>query len=550
MDKLKGLNTSLAVTAAACASTALLTYAICNLRSRDEEQSQRSETAAKRASERTVKDKSQVQEGKPKGTLLNDLSLQEIYLWEVEHLGAHFRSEFTGMNKMKNQSAYSEYTSEPSSPVAVSTGDGSDYNKLISNHEVIIADIKQKPAAGGGVNRTRAYVRAGPRKHLHFNPSGVTAAIVTCGGLCPGLNNVIRELTNTLIHLYGAKKVLGIRGGYAGFYTDAWQPIELTPEIVNNIHHEGGTFLGSSRGGFDIDKTVAFLKKHKINQLYVIGGDGTHRGAFRIHEECMKLKMNVGVCGIPKTIDNDVDHIDRSFGFSSAVQAAQSAIRTAKTEASCNLPNGIGIVKLMGRSAGFVAVHAAMSSGDVDLCLVPEIPIVLEGEKGCLPFLQRRVKEQGFAVVVVAEGAGEELLGESTETDASGNKKLPAIGEFLKSKINEFFKKNDPQGATVKYVDPSYIIRSCPANAADSLYCMQLAQNAVHGLMAGYTGFSVGLCNNRMVLLPIPYLVETSPRHMDAHGRTWERVLSITRQPNTAKPMKPGEVVSYAPMLR
>mmetsp|Transcript_20919 Transcript_20919/g.43660 ORF Transcript_20919/g.43660 Transcript_20919/m.43660 type:complete len:538 (+) Transcript_20919:35-1648(+) len=477
----------------------------------------------------------------PKGMLLEDVGIPNVYLWEVEHLGAlGFPSSYKGVNKMRNNQAYSEYTADTKSKA------GSDYNKLISDRECIIADIRQGP----GSKSTRAYVRAGPREHLHFNPSTTVAAIVTCGGLCPGLNNVIRELTNTLHYLYGVKKVLGVKGGYAGFYNPEWEPIVLTPESVANIHHDGGTFLGSSRGGFEMDGTIAFLEKHKVNQLFVIGGDGTHRGAFKIHEECMKRKINIGVCGIPKTIDNDVDHIDRSFGFSSAVQAAQSAIRTAKTEAMCNLPNGIGIVKLMGRSAGFVAVHAAMSSGDVDLCLVPEVPIVLEGEKGCLPHLLRRVREQGYAVVVVAEGAGEELLGESTETDASGNKKLPKIGEYLKEKIGEYFKVHSKEPATVKYVDPSYMIRSCPANAADSLYCMQLAQNAVHGIMAGYTGFSVGLCNNRMVLLPIPELCESSPRTMDAHGRTWERVLSITRQPNTAGPKPKGNKAKYAPMLR
>jgi len=457
---------------------------------------------------------------------MNNMKIDEVYLWEVEHLSKQFASTSKIPNAMSN---------------------GVAYNKLISSDEVIIADIKQSPSAAA---HSRAYVRAGPRRELHFDPKEVTAAIVTCGGLCPGLNNVIRELTNSLYHLYGVDKVLGVRGGYAGFYTDGWDPIALTPEVVSNIHHEGGTFLGSSRGGFDLSATVSFLRKHRVDQLYVIGGDGTHRGAFRIHEECMRLGVRVGVAGIPKTIDNDVDYIDRSFGFSSAVQAAQAAIRTAKTEAACNLPNGVGVVKLMGRHAGFVAVHAAMGSGDVDLCLVPEVPIVMEGEKGCLPFLKRRVEEQGYAVVVVAEGAGEELLGESTEADKSGNKKLPAIGQFLKKEIESYFGRHVPGGATVKYVDPSYMIRSCPANAADSLYCMQLAQNAVHGLMAGYTGFSVGCCNNRMVLLPIPELVATSPRRMDCWGRTWERVLSLTRQPNTAEKKKKGEGSHYAPMLR
>jgi 6-phosphofructokinase 1 len=206
---------------------------------------------------------------------------------------------------------------------------------------------------------------------------------------------------------------------------------------------------------------------------------------------------------------------------------------------------GIGIVKLMGRSAGFIAAHATMASSDVDLCLVPEVPVVLEGENGCLPHLMRRVEEQGYAVVVVAEGAGEELLGASTETDASGNKKLPAIGEFMKSAITEYFSRHG-KVATVKYIDPSYTVRSVPANAADSLYCMQLAQNAVHGAFAGFTGFTVGLCNNRMVFLPIPELVATSPRSMNPRGRTWERVLALTRQPNTVPKLQPGQPDPYA----
>lgn len=205
----------------------------------------------------------------------------------------------------------------------------------------------------------------------------------------------------------------------------------------------------------------------------------------------------------------------------------------------------------MGRSAGFIAVHATLGSGDVDLCLVPEVDIVLDGPDGCLPFLRRRVKNQGYAVVVVAEGAGEELMGTSAEVDASGNKKLPKIGDFMKEQIVKHFKEQG-EVATVKYIDPSYMIRSVPANASDSLYCMQLAQNAVHGAMAGFAGFSVGLCNNKMVFLPIPELVETSPRSMNPRGRTWERVLARTRQPNTVPPLKPGEqeVDSHAPMLR
>ncbi|KAL3929998.1 MAG: hypothetical protein SGBAC_011960 [Bacillariaceae sp.] len=394
--------------------------------------------------------------GEPAGTVVEDLTVDKVFLWEVEDLKKRFTSSKVD-NEMKN------IPSANSNPYFFPTLKGADkkledaksnkhvkptaYNKLITNHECIIGDIVRKPNMQ---TYTHAYVRAGPRAKLHFDPKTVNAAIITCGGLCPGLNNVIREIVCTLCQAYGTNgTVYGLTGGYRGFYDPAYRPIELTPELVQNIHHEGGTVLGSSRGGFDLEKTLDFLETKKISQLFVIGGDGTHRGAFRIHEGCMERGMNVAVAGIPKTIDNDVDYIDHSFGFSSAVEAAQVAIRAAKTEAICNMPNGVGIVKLMGRSAGYIAVHATMSSGDVDLCLVPEVPTVLEGELGCLPHLRRRVKEQGYAVVVVAEGAGEDVLGVSAETDASGNKKLPPIGQFMKTQVEEYFKKHDDV-ATVK----------------------------------------------------------------------------------------------------
>jgi len=491
----------------------------------------------------------------PSGKIIDDVIIDKIYLWEVENLGHRFAAEVESLkNTMKVGGVNPRAANILSWGMANNKLDpvkSNAYNKLISSHECVLADLVRKPGEGG--TSTRAYVRAGPREYLHFDPHSVNAAIVTCGGLCPGLNNVVREITKTLCQIYQiGGTVYGIRGGFRGFHDPDLPPVILTPELVEDIHHDGGTFLGSSRGGFDLEKIIAFIRAKKVKQLFVIGGDGTHRGAFIIHEGCMAEGINISVAGIPKTIDNDVDYIDRSFGFSSAVEAAQFAIRSAKTEAVCNLPNGIGIVKLMGRSAGFIAVHAVMASGDVDLCLVPEVPLVLEGENGCLPHLKRRVEQQGYAVVVVAEGAGEEVLGSSTEVDASGNKKLPKIGEFLKEKITDYFAAQG-ETATVKYIDPSYMIRSIPANAADSLYCMQLGQNAVHGAMAGFTGFSVGLCNNRMVLLPIPDLVATSPRAMNPRGRTWERVLAVTRQPNTVQPKDPSDTTTYdshAPMLR
>jgi len=346
---------------------------------------------------------------KPAGTLLTDVKIDEVYLWEVEHLGKKFKSEAPPslVNHMHGVDYHSASLPEnpPTFLRALSGMSGADlqtslhegddtikkeskthYNKLIGVNECIIADIVRRP---GYASTSKAFVRAGPRRNLHFNPKTVNAAIVTCGGLCPGLNNVIREITNSLIFMYGVKgKVYGIRGGYKGFYDPEYPPVILTPAIVENIHHGGGTVLSSSRGGFDLDKIVAFIEKMRIKQLYVIGGDGTHRGAFTIHEGCLEKGLNVAVAGIPKTIDNDVDHIDRSFGFQSSVEAAQDAIRCAKTEAACNLPNGVGIVKLMGRSAGFIAAYATLGSGDVDLCLLPEVLLYWKGKSDvCLIYI-------------------------------------------------------------------------------------------------------------------------------------------------------------------
>jgi len=440
----------LLITAAATGS--LMTFWISHQvkKKRDRKSMQdRLERRRKEILNKSISQKASTEKAAPVGTLVTNLKIDEVYLWSIQSLSECFESEVSTdtINRMHGMRRASE---KDRSLIETTM---TNYNQLIQENECILADLVRTPNISESdltVQRTVAYVRAGPREQLFFNPKTVNAAIVTCGGLCPGLNNVIREITNTLFYLYAiGGKVYGVRGGYKGFYDPALPPLELTPSVVENIHHSGGTILGSSRGGFDFDKILNFLRQYNIKQLYVIGGDGTHRGAYAIHEGCMKVGLNVAVAGIPKTIDNDVDYIDRSFGFESAVEAAQNAIRVAKTEAYCNLPNGIGIVKLMGRSAGFIAVHATLSSGDVDLCLVPEVPIVLEGSNGCLPHLYEVVKSKGFAVVVVAEGAGEELLGVSAETDASGNKKLPAIGEYMK-KVTEKFFETKGEACTVK----------------------------------------------------------------------------------------------------
>ena len=394
---------------------------------------------------------------------------------------------------------------------------------------LVLVDTIRKP---GMPTLSRAFYRAGRRKSLHFNPTAVRAAIVTCGGLCPGLNNVVRELVHTLLNSYGADQVWGITGGWNGFVNPTYEPILLTNEWVASIHHQGGSALKTSRGGLDEDKVLEFLSQRQINQLYVIGGDGTHRAAYKVHQACGQRGLNIAVAAIPKTVDNDIQYIDKSFGFLSAVEAAQNSIRTALVEAQCTLPNGIGIIKLMGRSAGFLAAFAALGSGDVDAVLVSEVPVVLEGQGGILPHILRRLQEKQYAVIVVAEGAGQDLLTATAEREAgSGNPKLAPIAEYLRDELLAYLNRQGVE-ARMKFIDPSYAVRSVPANAIDSMYCTQLAHNAVHGCMSGLTGFSVGVVNNRTVYIPIPQLVATSPRSLDPNGPIWDRIKAMTGQPD------------------
>ncbi|KAL5074073.1 hypothetical protein RYX36_013057 [Vicia faba] len=377
--------------------------------------------------------------------------------------------------------------------------------------------------------------RAGPRQKVYFRSDDVRACIVTCGGLCPGLNTVIREIVCGLSYMYGVDKVLGIDGGYRGFYSK--NTITLTPKVVNDIHKRGGTVLGTSRGGHDTGKIVDSIQDRGINQVYIIGGDGTQRGAAVIYEEVRKRGLKVVIAGIPKTIDNDIPVIDRSFGFDTAVEEAQRAINAAHVEAE-SVENGIGVVKLMGRYSGFIAMYATLASRDVDCCLIPESPFFLEGKGGLYEFIKKRLKESGHMVIVIAEGAGQDLLAESMqamdEKDASGNKLLQDVGLWISHKIKDYFAKENKMAIILKYIDPTYMIRAIPSNASDSVYCTLLAQSAVHGAMAGYTGFTSGLVNGRHTYIPFNRITERM-NNVVITDRMWARLLSSTNQPSFLK---------------
>ncbi|OIS99806.1 PREDICTED: ATP-dependent 6-phosphofructokinase 6-like [Nicotiana attenuata] len=374
--------------------------------------------------------------------------------------------------------------------------------------------------------------RAGPRQKVYFEPEDVHACIVTCGGLCPGLNTVIREIVCGLHYMYGVKRVMGIDGGYRGFYSK--NIIPLTPKVVNDIHKRGGTILGTSRGGHVTKKIVDSIQDRGINQVYIIGGDGTQRGAAVIFEEIRRRGLNVSVAGIPKTIDNDIPVIDKSFGFDSAVEEAQRAISAAHVEAT-SFENGIGLVKLMGRDSGFIAMYATLASRDVDCCLIPESPFYLEGCGGLFEYIEHRLKENGHMVIVIAEGAGQELVSESLrctgKQDPSGNKLLQDVGLWISERIKEHFSKQKKMLINLKYIDPTYMIRAIPSNASDNVYCTLLAQSAVHGAMAGYTGFTVGPVNGRHAYIPFNRITETQNKVVIT-DRMWARLLSSTNQPS------------------
>lgn len=370
---------------------------------------------------------------------------------------------------------------------------------------------------------------AGPHRKIFHDPNTTRAAIVTAGGLCPGLNNVIKGLVEVLAFDYGIKTIYGFRYGYAGLIPDfGYDPILLTPDNVDTIHEMGGTLLGSSRGQQDTERMVDTLERMGINVLFAIGGDGSLRCARDVSNECRRRGLKISVIGIPKTIDNDLHFVGRTFGFETAVAASIPAIRSAHSEA-LGAFNGVGLVKLMGRDSGFIAAYAALANPVVNFCLIPESAFTVEGENGLLKALERRFANgRHHAVIVVAEGAGQELMEGEVRKDASGNILKKDIGEFLKHAITNHFEKKGEE-ITVKYIDPSYTIRSCPAEASDSVLCYRLARMAVHAAMAGRTNCVVGRLNDDYSLVPIP-LATIERRKIDLNSNLWASVLDATGQ--------------------
>jgi 6-phosphofructokinase 1 len=420
------------------------------------------------------------------------------------------------------------------SPIKMSTIAGDLIANYVRDDEFILYNIDAKPGSYSYEYTAQDLLeKAGPREKIYFSPGHVHAGIVTCGGLCPGLNNVIRAIVRTLWHSYGIHRISGIRNGYRGFLPEYGIPVmPLDPDIVDDIHTKGGTILGSSRGGSDVEAICDSLERMNLNMLFTIGGDGTQHGAFAIAEELERRNLKIAVIGIPKTIDNDLSFIQKSFGFETAVSEAVYAVSSAHTEAHDAI-NGIGLVKVMGRESGFIAASTALANNEVNFVLIPEIDFDLEGSMGLLAAVEERLKRRNHAVILVAEGAGQRFLEESETSDASGNRKLSDIGLFLRQELKRYFAERKIE-ANIKYIDPSYMIRSAPANPNDSIYCARLGTNAVHAAMSGRTKTLISLVNDIFVHLPIEIAINKR-NAVDPEGSLWRDVVGATHQPAIMK---------------
>jgi 6-phosphofructokinase 1 len=402
---------------------------------------------------------------------------------------------------------------------------------LVSNNDRILVDVD-------AANMTDTIKKgqtpicfelAGPREKIFFDPSKLRCALVTCGGLCPGLNDIIRSIVLELHYGYGVRNIYGIKYGLQGFIPQYGHDlINLKPDSVVNIHKRGGSVLGSSRGPQDIDEIIDCLDRMNVGILFMIGGDGTLMAATRIADAINERNLKISVIGVPKTIDNDIFLVSRSFGFDTAVDVATHAIMGAHNEAE-GYPNGIGLIKLMGRHSGFIAATAVLAQQDVNFILIPEVDFDLEGPDGLLSEIRDRLAKRGHAVVVAAEGAGQKFFQDAdAERDASGNIKLKDIGLFLKDSIISYFESKGID-ISVKYIDPSYMIRSLPANANDRVFCNFLGRNAVHVGMSGKTNVLIGHWNNHFVHLPMK-TVAGKRKKIEPQGMLWRSVLEATGQ--------------------
>lgn len=435
---------------------------------------------------------------------------------------------------------YPSFKPESIQSPLVNLNSQSDPNRIIFRDNQTILQRLEKPETIGP-NQTPDYekqffIKAGPRSQLQIDPNKTVAAIATCGGLCPGLNVCIYQIYRTLKYVYGVQTIYGVFDGYRGFTDDStW--IELDDQILRNKFNEPGTFLRSSRGKQDMTLIVSNLKKKSVNSVFIIGGEGSHKGALALQSEAINQQAEISVAAIPKTIDNDIPIIDQSFGHATSIDVVVKSLKGAYAEAN-SIDPCLGIVKNMGRDTGHITVNSALAFGKTDLILIPEAGYNLKGENGVLAFVCQLLKEKRHVVILVSEGASASMKDAELENegkDKSGNTKFGDIGLHLKSEIGKYCKENGGESLeelNIKYIDPSYLQRSCEPNSFDRTMCLNISRDSVHGVMAGYSSFSTAIVAGRTVYLPLTSICSKNREYVDLLGERYQSVLQMTRQPS------------------
>jgi len=319
----------------------------------------------------------------------------------------------------------------------------------------------------------------------------VRIGVLTGGGDCPGLNAVIRAIVRTSSHDLG-HEIVGFRDGWRGPLDGASEA--LTLDSTRGILPRGGTILGSSRTNpFRSDdgpeRVQRTLSEQQIDGLIVIGGEDTLGVANRLSER------GVPVVGVPKTIDNDLGGTDMTFGFDTAVQVATDALDRLHTTAESH--NRTIVVEVMGRHAGWIALHAGLAGG-ADGILIPEQPFGLEE---VVEVVERRHRHgRYFSLIVVAEGAVPregEMATAGADTDQFGHARLGGIGLQLERALEQ------RTGYETRAIVLGHLQRGGTPTAFDRVLATRLGHAAVLGADAGRWGTMSALRSTHIELVDL-----------------------------------------------
>ena len=326
----------------------------------------------------------------------------------------------------------------------------------------------------------------------------IRVGVLTGGGDCPGLNAVIRGVVKKSAG--NNVEIIGIKNGWKGLVDN--ESVELGLESVSGILPKGGTILGTSRTNpykrpDDLARVIENYKKMKLDALIAIGGEDTLGVANKLSKE----GKGINVVGVPKTIDNDLNATDVTFGFDTAVNIATEAIDRLHTTAESH--HRIMVVEVMGRHAGWIAIHSGIAAG-ADVILIPELKMDLE--EICASLKRRHAKGKGFSIVVVAEGATfkeGQVITQEEKLDSFGHVRLGGIGERLAAEIES------RTGFETRVTVLGHIQRGGTPSAFDRVLATRFGVKAMELVLNKKFGYMASLKGTEIVEVPIKEAVGT-----------------------------------------